>query len=332
MNGHPDVAGHRRRLDRRLRSVLGGVGVLLTVFALHAGGCATNPATGEQDLNLVGPSEEHRITAQAAPELLEGYGGSIDAPGVVRYVDELGQKLAAQSERPDLNWKFHVVDSSVVNAFALPAGEIFVSRALLERFDSEAQLAGVLGHEIGHVTAKHVGQRLTRARIITGAGAVAAIAGEATDEDWLRYLGVGTSVGGGVYLLKFGRDQESQADELGVRYMTRLGYNPLALVQVMEVFKAEGGAAGFEWLSTHPAPDTRIERLTRLINRKYPQARTSDAFRFERETYRRRALEPLKALPPPKHNPSAAADATGRAQPAIAHGALPPHHHAAPDR
>ena len=129
------------------------------------------------------------------------------------------------------------------------------------------------------------------------------LAAEQTDEDWLRVLGVGAQVGGTVYLLKFGRDQELQADQLGVRYMSRLGYNPVAQLQVMEVLQSAsaGGSRAMEFLSTHPLPQTRIDRLEKLIRKKYPDHDDPAAYRFHFDRYHKMVLDQLAELPPPRH-------------------------------
>src|SRR5690606_24027651 len=137
--------------------------------------------------------------------------------------------------------------------------KVFMSRALMEKMTTEAELAGVLGHEIGHVTAQHIGQRMSQAYAVQAAAIGLGVAGAATDQEWMAVLGVGTQVGGTFYLLKFGREQESQADELGVRYMTQAGYSPVGQLMVMRVLRdASQGGSQMEILSTHPLPDTRI--------------------------------------------------------------------------
>ncbi len=282
--------------------------LILSAMVLMApiAGCSTNPATGEKQLNWLSVEKEKSLGAEASPKFVKQYGGDVPSPQILAYVNDIGQRLAAVSERPDLEWEFHVVDSAVINAFALPGGKVFVTRGLMEKLDSEAQLAGVLGHEVGHVTAEHIGQQMTRAIIITGIGVGVGIAGEQSDDDWMTVLGVGTSVGGGLYMLSYGRNQETQSDELGVRYMTRLGYNPIAQVQVMKVLKEAsggGGGAGTEFLATHPYPDTRIKHLNKLIREKYPDYKDKQKYRVYRDRYRRTALKGFKNLPPPEHDP-----------------------------
>jgi len=278
--------------------------ILLTLIAI-ATGCTTNPATGQKQLNMLNPDREKALGAEASPKFVKQYGGDIPSPSIRAYVSDLGHRLAAVSERPDLQWEFHAVDSAVINAFALPGGKVFVTRGLMEKLSNEAQLAGVLGHEVGHVTAQHIGQQMTRAMIITGIGVGIGVAGEQSDEDWMKVLGVGTSVGGGLYMLSYGRNQETQADELGVRYMTRIGYNPIGQIQVMKVLKqaSGGGGAGMEFLATHPYPDTRIKHLRAHIRKHYPDFKDPQKYRVYKDRYQRKVLAELKRLPPAEHDP-----------------------------
>lgn len=268
-------------------------------------GCSTNPATGKRQMNWLSAEKEHDLGAKGAPILINQYGGDIPSATIQTYVSDLGQRIAAVSERPDLEWEFHAVDSSAVQASALPGGKVVITRGLMEKLDSEAQLAGVLGHEVGHITAQHGGQKYTRAMIITGLGVGLGIVGGRSDEDWLTVLGVGTSVGGGMYLLSYNRSQETQADELGVRYMTRLGYNPTGQIHVMEVLKqaSDADGAGMEFLRTHPYPDTRIKRLNAHIRENYPDHDNPQKYQSHRDNYRLKVLAELERLPPPVHDP-----------------------------
>lgn len=264
------------------------------------GGCSTNPATGKSQFNIISTDQEISLGEEAQPAFLKDNGGEVPSPGILSYVRNMGQALSAKSERPEMPWEFHVVDSSILNAFALPGGKVFISRGLLEKLHNDASLAGVLGHEIGHVTAQHVGQRMSQALVLQGIVAGLGVAGQATNKDYLQVLGVGVQTGGSVYLLKFSRDQESQADELGVRYMSRLGYDPTGMVQVMEVLKNASSSSTLEILSTHPLPETRIDRLKKLIADQYPYAGDGHTYTFGEETFKRSVLVPLSKLPAPK--------------------------------
>ncbi len=267
-------------------------------------GCQMNPATGQRNFNVFSEGAEIRLGAEAQPEFIRDYGGPIPSATIQNYVSNLGQQLANESERAGLPWEFHVVDSSVINAFALPGGKIFLTRGILAKFKSEAELAGVLGHEIGHVTAQHMGQQMSQRLVVSGVLIGLGVAAQTSDEDWLKILGVGTQVGGTLYLLSFGRDQEKQADELGIRYMTRLGYNPMGLVRVMEMFQAEESAGGRppEFLSTHPAPQSRVDHLMSLIRSRYPDYNDPGRYRMDEANYKRMVLDEVAKLPPAKHS------------------------------
>jgi predicted Zn-dependent protease len=282
--------------------------IILAVWSAIFTGCSVNPATGQRQFNMYSDREaEIALGAKSAPEFLKSYGGPIPDPEIRGYVDDLGQKLAAQSERPDLPWHFTVVDSALLNAFALPGGQVFVSRALLGKLSTEAQLAGVLGHEIGHVTAQHHGQQRTRATVMQVIGVGVAVVGEESDQEWVKILGVGTTVGGTLYLLSYGRNQETQSDELGLRYMTRLNYTPMAMREVMQVFQDEagkGGAARITWLSTHPLPQQRVKAVQELILKRYPDYKTPDKYNANAASYKNTVLDRLAKLPPAKHDPA----------------------------
>ncbi|MCC6579990.1 MAG: M48 family metalloprotease [Phycisphaeraceae bacterium] len=284
------------------RTILDVLFVPAVLVALTA--CTMNPATGRSQLNAISSSREVAMGAESAPQFLQSYGGAVPSPQVCGYVDGIGRQLAAVSERKDLPWEFHIVDSQVINAFALPGGKVFITRGLASKLTNEAQLAGVLGHECGHVTAQHIGQQMTRAMglqiVVAGLG----MTGDQTNKSWLKTVGTGLQTGGSVYLLKFGRDQESEADALGMRYMSRIGYHPQAQLQVMQILANAAGAAGRdpEWLSTHPYPETRIQRITDLLQSTYSDAiHTPGKYRFAEAEYKQQMLTALAHLPPARH-------------------------------
>ncbi len=234
------------------RWVLGGWSL---VPALLLASCAVNPATGQRQLSLMGEAQEIQMGREADPDIVASMGLYPDE-ALQSYVQELGAALAARSERPDLPWSFRVLDDPVINAFALPGGYIYVTRGILAYLDSEAELAGILGHEIGHVTARHSVNQMSKAQLAQLGWGVGTIFVPRLQE--LEGL-AGASMQ--LLFLKFGRDDEHQADELGVRYMSRLGYDPARLSGVMsmlgKVTSAEGGERVPEWMSTHPNPENR---------------------------------------------------------------------------
>ena len=222
--------------------------------------CATNPATGKKQLMLVSEAQEIAMGKGADQEAVAAYGLYPD-PKVQAYVERLGKGLAAKSERPDLPWSFKVVDDPTVNAFALPGGYIYVTRGIMAHLRSEAELVAVLGHEIGHVTGRHSASQMSKQQLAMGG----LIVGMAVKPELQRF-GELAQQGLGLLFLKFGRDDENEADELGLRYMARQDYDPREMLEVFGVLdgvtRAEGGGARMpDWLSTHPSPGNRTTRI-----------------------------------------------------------------------
>jgi predicted Zn-dependent protease len=222
--------------------------------------CATNPATGKKQLMLISEAQEIAMGKEADQEAVAAFGLYPDER-VQAYVNELGQRLAARSERPSLPWSFKVVDDPAVNAFALPGGYIYVTRGIMAHLRSEAELVAVLGHEIGHVTARHSASQMSTQTLAMGG----LVLGMVVEPELQRFAGLAQQ-GLGLLFLKFGRDDENQADELGLRYMTRVEYDPREMLEVFGVLdgvtRAEGGGARMpDWLSTHPSPGNRITRI-----------------------------------------------------------------------
>jgi predicted Zn-dependent protease len=225
--------------------------------AAGAYACARNPVTGKNELSLVSESQEIAMGQEYAQQITKTMGVYSDKK-VQDYVSGLGLALAAKSERPNLPWAFYVMDDPTVNAFALPGGSIFVTRGILTHMNNEAELVGVLGHEIGHVTARHSVQQMSRqqlAQIGLGVGSI-------LSSTVAQYAGI-ASQGLGVLFLKYGRDAESQSDQLGFKYMVREGYDPTAMATMFQtlerVSRLEGAGDIPEWTSTHPNPGNRIE-------------------------------------------------------------------------
>ncbi len=222
--------------------------------------CAKNPVTGKRQLALISESEEIAIGKESHPQVLAEY-GRVENEALQSYIDRVGQAMARNSERPDLPWHFTVVDTPVVNAFAVPGGYIYITREILTYMNNEAELAGVLGHEIGHVTARHSVSQISKAQLIgLGLGLGGAFS------KTFRNFGQFAELGAGLLFLKYGRDAERQADELGVGYMFGQGYDPRQVSQFFTVFETmrEGSGESLpNWLSTHPAPPDRIEATKR---------------------------------------------------------------------
>jgi predicted Zn-dependent protease len=249
------------------RKLAHAVSALLACLALLPA-CATNPATGERQLVLVSEAQEVALGQQYAPQVVSAM-GLVQDDALQAYVERVGLAMARASERPDIPWQFRVVDDPVVNAFALPGGPIFVTRGILAHMSSEAELASVLGHEIGHVTARHSVDQMSKqqlAQIGLGVGMILA-------PPALRGLGQVGAAGLQVLFLKYGRDDERQADDLGLRYMTARSYDAREMVEMFRTLgrtsaggEGEGGEAGPPaWLSTHPNPADRERTMLARI-------------------------------------------------------------------
>jgi predicted Zn-dependent protease len=248
-------------------------GSRLTLAAALLASCARNPATGERQLMLVDERGEIRIGHDADREVTARL-GLVEDPSLQAYVSRVGRRLAATTERPELPWSFRVVDDAAVNAFALPGGYVYVTRGLLAHLNSEAELAAVLGHEIGHVTARHSTSRASQARMAAlGLGFGALLVPHVA-----RNLDLAES-GLSLVMLKFGRDDEREADALGVRYLARSEYATAGVLHVLEMLgRVEASLAPgvpFDWLSTHPSADGRARRVEPLVRAGGREARAA---------------------------------------------------------
>ncbi|MGE0161229.1 MAG: M48 family metalloprotease [Gemmatimonadales bacterium] len=235
---------------------------LLGSFVLLAA-CAVNPATGEREFSLVSESQEIQMGREADPQIVAQF-GVVDDAGLQSYVSGIGMRIAQVAERPNLPWSFKVVDDPIVNAFALPGGFVYVSRGILAYFESEAELAGVLGHEVGHVTARHSASQVSRQQLQQLGLGVGMIFSET-----IREYGQLASAGLQLMNLRYSRGDESEADRLGLRYIGRLGYDPDAMIGVFQMLasvssSAEGGRVP-EWQLTHPYPENREQAMRQIM-------------------------------------------------------------------
>lgn len=279
--------------------------LLACVLLIPVTGCTTNPTTGRSYFDALPRDQEIALGLQARPELVENYGGEVRSRVVRDYVTGIGERLARHTEGdyPSLPWQFTVLDSDVINAFALPGGQVFITEGLLNILRSEAQLASVLGHEIGHVTAQHIDEQISRdyARGF-GVQLLGALAGDA---------GVGAQLGvvlfdqaSGTFLLTFSRDQEHESDELGLRYMVAEGYNPVGSWQAMRALDdaAQGSARPPEFMSTHPATGSRVNRIRRIVDTQYRAQRDDPGSVNGLQPYKTRVTDQLAALAPDPAN------------------------------
>ncbi len=233
---------------------------LACAFALGAA-CATNPVSGKRQMSLMSEAEELAIGQQMDTEVRREMGVYNDQ-SLQRYVSDIGLEIARRSHRPNLPWTFTIVDSPAINAFALPGGYIYLTRGLMAYLDDEAELAGVLGHEIGHVTARHAAQSYTRQAQASVGLTILSILVPSTRP----FADLGAT-GLSVLFLKNGREQELEADRLGVEYAADSGYDPTGVPRMLNTLTridklSERGVPN--WLSTHPASETRVEQAAPL--------------------------------------------------------------------
>jgi predicted Zn-dependent protease len=257
--------------------------ICAVVLACAAVGCATNPATGQRQFSLLSEEQELEAGRQNDAQVRKEMGVYADR-AMQEYVTGVGIRLAAISERPSLPWHFTVVDVPAINAFALPGGYVYITRGILPFLDDESQLACVLGHEIGHVTARHSVQQYSKA---TGAQ-LGVILGSIFMPGGVQTAQLGAT-GLGVLFLKNSRDDEAQADELGVRYAARAGWDPAGMPRMLTTLarvEEESDNKGVpNWLLTHPAPADRVQRVQSAVQL---AESTADRFKSDHEGYLQR--------------------------------------------
>lgn len=234
-----------------------------------------NPVTQETQYVDMTREQEVAIGLQAAPEMAAQHGGlSADQQGQAR-VDRVGLRIVQRSAagQSDYPFEFHLLaDTKTINAFALPGGQIFITQALYDQLDTDGQLAGVLGHEIAHVVARHGAEHIAKAKLtqgLTGAAVIAAY--DPNRPSTMRNAAIAALIGQ-LVTLKYGRDDEIESDHLGVRFMAEAGYDPRGMIRVMEVLAASARGTGRppEFFSTHPNPERRLERIETAIRQQFP--------------------------------------------------------------
>ncbi|HRK97356.1 MAG TPA: M48 family metalloprotease [Alphaproteobacteria bacterium] len=255
----------------------------ISIFAIctlvFVAACTVNPATGDKQFTgLMSPSQEKALGAEQHQEVIKEFGGVYNHPGLQAYVNDIGQRIAKNTERGDVAYRFTLLDSPVVNAFALPGGYIYVTRGILSLANDEDELASVLAHEVGHITARHQSERYSTGVLTAlGASIIASVAGTPGVS---QALNVGTNL----YMSSYSRDQESQADQLGIRYLSRAGYDPFAMSRFLNqldrhdrVSKKSDGSQdrANSFFSTHPVTAERVA-ATSTDAGKYPPHATQE--------------------------------------------------------
>lgn len=242
--------------------------LLLCLIPCFYAGCAVNPITGEEELMFFPEEQDIEIGRQYSPEVEKQLGGKIPNNELQNYINSVGQKIARVSHRPYWEYHFVAVEHKSINAAALPGGYVFVTKGMLEKLTTEAQLAALLAHETAHITARHSSAAMSRQMVLPlvlmGLGAAGALP-EQTPEGAMRAAELAWQIIG----LKYSRKQEQQADLAGLDYMVRAGYNPYGAVEIMQMLEKEDKIRPSEFLSSHPSPENRLNYLNARIQTRY---------------------------------------------------------------
>ncbi|MFN9341147.1 MAG: M48 family metalloprotease [Planctomycetota bacterium] len=256
----------------RLRLLIAAAILLFSVIGYLAN-ADVNPVTGERQRVSISPEQEAALGLQAMPQMVRQHGGFSANLLATRQVQEMGarllevleRKLAAEQRRIPYRFEFHLLeDPRTINAFALPGGQVFITEALFRSLTNEGQLAGILGHEIGHVLERHGAEHLSQNQLLQGVASAAGIAGGDLNSARMAQMIAG------LVSMKYGRGDELESDRWGVELMTLAGYDPEHMIEVMDILERAGGAAPPEILSTHPSPANRREYINKIIAEKFP--------------------------------------------------------------
>ena len=245
-------------------------------------GCAKNPVTGKKDFMLMSESQEVAMGKESDPDIIR-YFGLYENKALQQFINEKGQKMVAVSHRKDLKYEFKIVDSPVVNAFAVPGGYVYFTRGIMAHFNNEAEFAGVLGHEIGHITARHSAKQYSNSMLAQ----LGLVAGVLISPEFAQFADVAQQ-GVGLLFLKFGRDAEKQSDGLGVEYSTKINYDAREMAGffgTLEDLQKQSGAEDVpDFLSTHPNPGDRQKNVTKLAADWRKKVSASD-LKINRDSY-----------------------------------------------
>ncbi len=288
----------RGQLSRR--DLLWLMGVVTAPVALPVlSGCAAHPVTGERVLVGLSEQEEIAIDRRQAPHQFSSDYGAVQDESLNRYLGELNGRIAARSHRPNLPYSCRALNANYVNAYTFPAGSIGITRGILLEMDNEAQLAGLLGHELGHVNARHsaqrMGQTMVAGLVLTGVG-IAAAASDRTS-DWAPIIALGGQIGASALLASYSRDNEREADSLGMAYMTGVGYPASGMSELMGVLVRESREKpGLldTMFSSHPMSDERLANMNREAMGRYLTTASAPVQRerYMDQTARLRQLRP----------------------------------------
>ncbi len=255
-------------------------------------GCATNPISGEEQLMLISEDQDIAIGREYAPEVEKQLGGRIRDDALQNYIDTVGQKIVRISHRSNWQYHFTAVNHSMVNAMALPGGYIFVTKGMLEKITTEAQLAALLSHEIVHVVARHssaaMSQQIGMSMLVHGLGLGASGAMPSSEAAYQL-----TQLALQLIDLRYSREHEREADKFGMDYMVRAGYNPYGAVELMQMLQQQDQVKPIEFLSSHPSPENRILYLTTRARTRYADVSN---LKIAKEDYQKNVLDRLPEI------------------------------------
>lgn len=255
-----------------IRLILGALFLLGGLFSYY-GNTEVNTVTGEKQRVQLTARQEVILGLQSRQQMAQQYGGLFPSAELQAYAQSVGARLVAQSAaaKSPYPFEFHVLrDAKVINAFALPGGQIFITAALLSRLNSEAQLAGVFGHEIFHVVGRHGAEHLAKQQLGSSLINAVGIAASSGDDGGQAAAAIAQAAGQLVNL-RYGRQDELESDRNGLKFMIEAGYNPRGLVELMQILAKNSGGRQPEFLNSHPDPGNRLETLTGLIQKEFPQ-------------------------------------------------------------
>ncbi len=249
-------------------------------------GCATNPITGQRELMLFSPQQDIAVGRKYAPEVEKQMGGRIADQTLQNYIDSVGQRIARVSHNPDFEYRFVALNHESINAFALPGGYIFITRGMLEKLETESQLAGIFAHEVAHVVARDAMNAMSNQIGID------ILLSAATSESTPGGVTTAANLTNQIMGLQYSKEDEKTADLAGLDYMSWTGYNPYAMVETIQMLQSQHESRPIEFLSTHPSPESRLQYLTQKIQTQYPNVTTLKVGKQDYNTY------VLQNLPP----------------------------------
>jgi beta-barrel assembly-enhancing protease len=263
-----------RRRGGSGRLLIAGIMALVAIGSYVFGARQLNPITGENQRVDLTREQEIALGLEAAPVLAQEFGGLHPDVQARAAVDQIGRRVVQESSAASTNYEyaFHLLaDEQTINAFALPGGQIFITAGLYNQLQTEGELAGVLAHEVGHVVGRHSSEQLAKSRLVEGLTGAAVIAAYDPDNPNSISSAQMAALIGNMVNMKFGRDDELESDRLGVRFLAESGYDPRALIRVMEVLaSASQGPRPPEFFSTHPNPENRIGEIEAAIQEEFP--------------------------------------------------------------